>query len=295
MERENMLRRNWDDDVFVNYILTIQYTLIISEIVPYFKCSFIDLLVICTKEEYNETTFTWQQFYDDGSYIGTTPEITATTSKFIYSLKNFDYNTFVKALPDNSSSNSFRLNPVIPKFKTKSKLTFTDSTNIEFDCEIYLQQTNYVYVSLINTTENKITTLNTTKINKKYGEEYNGSILCCLYYKKSELPPEKYVVRYIQDITLLLYSTEALADSDVTRNLTVLYTSVTAAVLILAVAIIIVVIKRCCNKTPSSSEPKPVSKWEPFYVNKLLLLRKECDREIEAERQAQEPVYEEIS
>ncbi|PZC70531.1 hypothetical protein B5X24_HaOG215702 [Helicoverpa armigera] len=79
------------------------------------------------------------------------------------------------------------------------------------------------------------------------------------------------------------------ADSGITTDLTVLYASVTAAVLVLAVAIIIVVVKRCCNKTPTSSEPKPVSKWEPFYENKLLLLRKECDREIEAERQAQEP------
>ncbi|PZC72125.1 hypothetical protein B5X24_HaOG211830 [Helicoverpa armigera] len=99
----------------------------------------------------------------------------------------------------------------------------------------------------------------------------------------------------MMDTTLLLYSTEVLADSDVTTDLTVVYASVTAAVVILAVAIIIVVIICCCNKTPTSSEPKPVSKWEPFYVNKLLLLRKECDREIEAERQAQEPVYEEIS
>ncbi|PZC70529.1 hypothetical protein B5X24_HaOG215700 [Helicoverpa armigera] len=86
-----------------------------------------------------------------------------------------------------------------------------------------------------------------------------------------------------------------IADSHVTRNPAVLYTSITAAVLILAVAIIIVVRKRCCNKTPSSSEPKPAprKRKEPFYLN--MLFRKECDKEIEAQRQEQEPVYEEIS
>ncbi|XP_047038604.1 uncharacterized protein LOC124643632 [Helicoverpa zea] len=268
------------------------------EPLSYFNCSSIDRVIVCTKQEYNEATFTWQQFYDDGSYIGTTPEIKATISKFIYTLQNFDNNTFVKTLPGNSRSDTLKMNPVITDDKNISKLTFTDSTNIEFDCEIYLQQTKYVYVGLINTTENKITTLNTTNINDKLGAEYNGSILCCLYYttqKISEKIPEINVIRHVQDTTLLLYSSQALADSGVTRDLTVLYTSVTAAVLILAVAIIIVVIICCCNKTSSSSEPKPVSKWEPFYVNKLLLLRKECDREIEAERQAQEPVYEEIS
>nr|XP_049707017.1 uncharacterized protein LOC110383588 [Helicoverpa armigera] len=270
------------------------------EPLPYCNCSSVDRVVVCTKQEYKEATFTWQQFYDDGSYIGTTPEIKATISKFILTLQNFDNNTFVKALPDNSRSNTLKMNPIITEYKTESKLTFNDSTNMEFDCEIYLQQTKYVYVGLINTTENKITTLNTTKINKKYGEEYNGSILCCLYYttqKIWEKIPEINVIRHVQDTTLLLYSTEAIADSDVTTDLTVLYASVTAAVLILAVAIIIVVIKRCCNKTPSSSEPKPAprKRWEPFYENKLLQLRKECDREIEAERQAQEPVYEEIS
>ncbi|XP_063898645.1 uncharacterized protein LOC110383588 isoform X2 [Helicoverpa armigera] len=269
-----------------------------SEKIPYFNCSSIDRLIVCTKHRYNQATFTWKQFYDDGLYIGNTPEIKATITKFIFNVEYFDNNTFVKVLPGNSISNKIIVDPdVIPDDKNISKLTFTDSTDIEFDCEIYLQQTKYVYVGLINTTENKITTLNTALMNNKYGEKYNGSILCCLYYTKFELPPEKYVQRYVKNKTLLLYSTEELADSGITTDLTVLYASVTAAVLILAVAITIVVIKRCCNKTPSSSEPKPAprKRWEPFYVNKLLQLRKECDREIEAERQAQEPVYEEIS
>ncbi|XP_063898637.1 uncharacterized protein LOC110381868 isoform X1 [Helicoverpa armigera] len=181
-----------------------------TKTVPYFKCSTIDPLVICTKHEYEEATFTWHQFYDDGSYIGTTPEIKATISSFIYTLQNFDNNTFVKALSGNSRSNTLKMNNVIPEYKTESKLTFNDSTTIEFDCETYLQQTKYVYVGLINTTENKITTLNTTKINKKYGAEYNGSILCCLYYttqKISEKIPEINVIRHVQDTTLLLYST----------------------------------------------------------------------------------------
>ncbi|XP_063898639.1 uncharacterized protein LOC135119069 [Helicoverpa armigera] len=98
----------------------------------------------------------------------------------------------------------------------------------------------------------------------------------------------------IQDFILSKNMTP-IADSHVTRNPAVLYTSITAAVLILAVAIIIVVRKRCFNKTPSSSEPKPAprKRKEPFYLN--MLFRKECDKEIEAQRQEQEPVYEEIS
>ncbi|XP_047038888.1 uncharacterized protein LOC124643825 [Helicoverpa zea] len=97
------------------------------------------------------------------------------------------------------------------------------------------------------------------------------------------------------DDFILSKNVTPIADSRITRNPAVLYTSVTAAVLILAVAIIIVVRKRFCNKTPSSSEPKPAprKRKEPFYLN--MLFRKECDKEIEAQRQEQEPVYEEIS
>ncbi|XP_063898649.1 uncharacterized protein LOC110383450 [Helicoverpa armigera] len=135
--------------------------------IPYFNCSSIDRLLVCTKQEYNEATFTWQQFYDDGCYIGTAPKITAAISKFIFTVEPFDNNTFVKVSPNHSTSGKITVNPnFIPEEKAISKLTFTDSTYIEFDCEIYLQHSKYVYVGLINTTENKITTLNTTNINK---------------------------------------------------------------------------------------------------------------------------------
>ncbi|XP_063898646.1 uncharacterized protein LOC135119070 isoform X1 [Helicoverpa armigera] len=182
-----------------------------TKTVPYFNCSSIDLVVVCTKQEYNEATFTWQQFYDDGCYIGTALKISAAISKFIFTVELFDNNTFVKVSPIHSTSGEITVNPnFIPEEKTISKLTFTDSTDIEFDCEIYLQRSKYVYVGLINTTENKITTLNTTKNIKKYGEEYNGSILCCLYYTTTEKAPEKYVSRFVRNKTLLLYSTEEL-------------------------------------------------------------------------------------
>ncbi|XP_047038885.1 uncharacterized protein LOC124643822 isoform X2 [Helicoverpa zea] len=231
--------------------------------IPYFNCSSVDRLVVCTKQEYNEATFTWQQFYDGGCYIGTAPKISAAISKFIFTVEPFDNNTFVKVSPIHSTSSKITVNPnFISEEKTISKLTFTDSTDIEFDCEIYLQRSKYVYVGLINTTENKITTLNTTNINKKYGEEYNGSILCCLYYTTTEKTPEtptsttteKYVTRFVRNKTLLLYNTEELENNTESiviciRRIDLIYAASVLGLAILFLAVFLVIKKKYCKKT----------------------------------------------
>ncbi|PZC87398.1 hypothetical protein B5X24_HaOG216503 [Helicoverpa armigera] len=223
--------------------------------IPYFNCSSIDRLLVCTKQEYNEATFTWQQFYDDGCYIGTAPKITAAISKFIFTVEHFDNNTFVKVSPNHSTSSKITVNPnFIPEEKTISKLTFTDSTDIEFDCDIYLQRSKYVNVGLINTTENKITTLNTTKIYKKYGEVYNGSILCCLYYTTTEKAPEKYVTRFVRNKTLLLYNTEELENNTESiviciRRIDLIYAASVLGLAILFLVVFLVIKKKYCKKT----------------------------------------------
>nr|XP_049707048.1 uncharacterized protein LOC110383450 isoform X2 [Helicoverpa armigera] len=222
--------------------------------IPYFNCSSIDRLLVCTKQEYNEATFTWQQFYDDGCYIGTAPKITAAISKFIFTVEPFDNNTFVKVSPNHSTSGKITVNPNFIQEKTISKLTFTDSTDIEFDCEIYLQRSKYVYVGLINTTENKITTLNTTNINEKYGKEYNGSILCCLYYTTTEKAPEKYVTRFVRNKTLLLYNTEELENNTESiviciRRIDLIYAASVLGMVILFLVVFLVIKKKYCKKT----------------------------------------------
>uniref|UniRef100_A0A2A4J4P2 Uncharacterized protein n=1 Tax=Heliothis virescens TaxID=7102 RepID=A0A2A4J4P2_HELVI len=175
---------------------------------------------MCTFENDYKTNHTWQHFYNGDPVIGYMPKIKSKISKYIFFLEDFDNNTYVKIVPNNSS-HKIKLDSKILDDKNINTLLFNDTTEITFDCGEYYRYTKYLYLGLINTTENKIVAMSDTKItNKKYSKVYNASILCCLYYTTSENMPEMYITRYVQKKTMLIYQYKLPENKSILVNTT---------------------------------------------------------------------------
>uniref|UniRef100_A0A2A4J4D5 Uncharacterized protein n=1 Tax=Heliothis virescens TaxID=7102 RepID=A0A2A4J4D5_HELVI len=175
----------------------------------------------CTLDSgYNAAMYTtWQQFYDRDSSVAPALEIKSQTIKYQIYLENFDNDTFFRVMPYHLHSDRIIFNSYVKtKEENISKLTFTDTENVVFDCGKYLNYSKYVYVGLINTKEQKIETMDTTKLMKQLGKENHGNMLCCLYYTIYVKGSEKQIVRYVRNKTLLQYKHKPTVPSDVRRR-----------------------------------------------------------------------------
>nr|XP_049707393.1 uncharacterized protein LOC110377733 [Helicoverpa armigera] len=179
---------------------------------------------MCTFESVYETNLKWGQFYDKDNQIGYMPNITSKISKYMFFLEDFDNNTIVGIEPN---KHKIVMHSKIREDKNMSILLFNDTTQITFDCEEYKRYTKHLYVGLINTTENKITTMSDNKITIKYNKVYNASILCCIYYTKSENTPETYIARYVEKKTMLLFYYNLPENNSISVNTAEDYTAKT--------------------------------------------------------------------
>ncbi|XP_063890611.1 uncharacterized protein LOC110374560 [Helicoverpa armigera] len=247
---------------------------------------------LLTFESYCEGTKNWEHFYDSYSSVGYVPKLEAKILKYVFKLENFDNNTYVRTRI--SLNEYFEKKIMISDIPGDiGQLMFTDTTDVMFDCGQHLNDSKYVYVGLINTTANKLTTMNTTTIMTRYSETYDGSILCCLFYKITGDSNEMSIERFISNKTLLRY----YANDKIENCLLIVIMIATAATLIFVVVAIILIRKRCLNNNSLSRRPKLAlpkkERKNPFYLN--LLFRKECEQEIRAaENQKEELHYEEI-
>ncbi|XP_063898697.1 uncharacterized protein LOC110377733 isoform X2 [Helicoverpa armigera] len=191
-----------------------------------FHCSTIDFrLTMCTFESVYESNLKWEQFYDKDNQIGYMPNITSKISKYMFFLEDFDNNTIVGIEPN---KHKIVMHSKIRDDKNMSILLFNDTTQITFDCGEYKRYTKHLYVGLINTTENKITTMSDNKITIKYNKVYNASILCCIYYTKSENTPETYITRYVEKKTMLLFYYNLPENNSISVNTAEDYTAKTS-------------------------------------------------------------------
>uniref|UniRef100_A0A2A4JSZ5 Uncharacterized protein n=1 Tax=Heliothis virescens TaxID=7102 RepID=A0A2A4JSZ5_HELVI len=247
----------------------------------------------------NERIQYWQHLDHSDSSVGRIPKINARIISYWFKTEKFDNYTYVRVVNPTTTSHSqaIILEPsIVYEDNNIAQLKFSDTTIVTFDCGEFLHRTKYVYVGLINTTENKITTMNTTEIMKSYNEIYNGSILCCLFYTTEGNSSESTIERHVDKKTLLLYySTDEKGNS----SILVVITISTAATLVFVVVTIIVIRKRLNTSNSPRTRPQlalprnQAKKSNPFYLN--LLFRKECEREIKAaEAKNEEPHYEEI-
>ncbi|XP_047038952.1 uncharacterized protein LOC124643873 isoform X2 [Helicoverpa zea] len=204
------------------------------------------------------------------NHIGYMPNITSKISKYLFFLEDFDNNTFVGIEPN---KHKIVMQSKIREDKNVSILLFNDTTQITFDCEEYKRYTKHLYVGLINTTENKITTMSDNKITIKYNKVYNASILCCIYYTKSENTPETYITRYVENKTMLLFyynlpennsisvntAEDYTAKTSFPQNHDIVYIAIIIVLTVLLLFLTLSMIKKIFCKKTSENLAKPES------------------------------------
>lgn len=228
----------------------------------------------------------------------------AQTIVFTIKIERFDFNSAIVArLNHFKDENEDFLHDLkiaerdIVKDHNYAIMSYSDTERVIFSC---VQDNNNYYfirqyssVGLIDSSGYKIETVEGTTYNELLDVSKNGSMLCCIYYKVSNLGETTDITRVIANKTLLLYKKDEMkvneTETEATRKGYLgLYVAIPT---VLLAAAFVAVVYVCCKKKPLPNPTVPTS--QPYYGNQIF--PREPNRGIYILPENNDPEYEQVS